>query len=182
MADQSQGQASQARPSYVVFIYEPVYMQKVPNSFYPLRRNEDIISVLIATDNHLGYLERDPVRGNDSFAAFEEILIHAAKQNVRGQPPGNLHNSMHWQTALNTQKYPFCLGLHFFDFSDSFNGQVDFLLLGGDLFHENKPSRNTLHKTMVLIRKYCFGEGVYPCDTRFLPKLTFASLIRPDKV
>jgi double-strand break repair protein MRE11 len=37
-------------------------------------RDDDIVRVMVATDNHLGFMERDPVRGNDSFAAFEEIL------------------------------------------------------------------------------------------------------------
>jgi double-strand break repair protein MRE11 len=36
--------------------------------------DEDILSILVATDNHLGYQEKDPIRGNDSFEAFEEIL------------------------------------------------------------------------------------------------------------
>jgi hypothetical protein len=36
--------------------------------------------------------------------------------------------------------------------------KVDFILLGGDLFHENKPSKKTLHKTIELIRMYCFGD------------------------
>jgi hypothetical protein len=31
------------------------------------------------------------------------------------------------------------------------------ILLGGDLFHENKPSRRTLYETMELFRRYCFG-------------------------
>jgi hypothetical protein len=48
-----------------------------------IRNTDDIVSILVATDNHLGYLERDPIRGNDSFVAFEEILLHARKQNVR---------------------------------------------------------------------------------------------------
>ncbi|PHZ17523.1 DNA repair exonuclease [Rhizopus microsporus ATCC 52813] len=72
--------------------------------------------ILIATDNHLGYLERDPIRGQDSFNTFEEIL-QIAESN-----------------------------------------QVDFILLGGDLFHHNRPSRSCLYKTMRLLRKYCFGE------------------------
>ena len=33
--------------------------------------NTDTLRILIASDNHLGYLERDPVRGNDSFETFE---------------------------------------------------------------------------------------------------------------
>lgn len=31
---------------------------------------------------------------------------------------------------------------------------VDFVLQGGDLFHENKPSRNTYNKTIQILRKY----------------------------
>lgn len=32
------------------------------------------------------------------------------------------------------------------------------MLLGGDLFHDNKPSRETLYRTIELFRKYCFGD------------------------
>ena len=31
------------------------------------------------------------------------------------------------------------------------------IILGGDLFHDNKPSRLTMYKTMELFRKYCMG-------------------------
>ncbi|KAF1742244.1 hypothetical protein MXB_4717, partial [Myxobolus squamalis] len=34
---------------------------------------------------------------------------------------------------------------------------VDFVLLGGDLFHENKPSRKIMCQTISLLRKYCVG-------------------------
>lgn len=44
--------------------------------------------------------------------------------------------------------------------------QVDAILLGGDLFHHNKPSRNTMHKTMELLRTYCFGDK--PCPLEIL--------------
>jgi double-strand break repair protein MRE11 len=54
----------------------------------------DVLKILITTDNHLGFMERDPVRGEDSFNSFEEAL-KIANEN-----------------------------------------QVDFILLGGDLFHE----------------------------------------------
>jgi double-strand break repair protein MRE11 len=36
--------------------------------------------------------------------------------------------------------------------------QVDFVLLGGDLFHENKPSRMTLVRCIEILRKYCLGD------------------------
>jgi len=37
--------------------------------------------------------------------------------------------------------------------------QVDFVLLGGDLFHDNKPSRKTLHATLELLREFCMGAA-----------------------
>ncbi|XP_013160730.1 double-strand break repair protein MRE11 [Falco peregrinus] len=78
--------------------------------------DEDTFKILIATDIHLGYLEKDPVRGNDTFVTFNEILEHAQKN------------------------------------------EVDFVLLGGDLFHDNKPSRKTVHSCLESLRKYCMGD------------------------
>ncbi|XP_075273610.1 double-strand break repair protein MRE11 isoform X1 [Opisthocomus hoazin] len=78
--------------------------------------DEDTFKILIATDIHLGYLEKDPVRGNDTFVTFNEILDHAQKN------------------------------------------EVDFVLLGGDLFHENKPSRKTVHSCLESLRRYCMGD------------------------
>ncbi|KAG9452767.1 hypothetical protein H6P81_005671 [Aristolochia fimbriata] len=76
----------------------------------------DTLRVLVATDCHLGYMEKDEIRRFDSFQAFEEIC------------------------SIAEQK------------------QVDFLLLGGDLFHENKPSRSTLVKTIEILRRYCLDD------------------------
>uniref|UniRef100_A0A8C2Z7Z2 Double-strand break repair protein n=1 Tax=Cyclopterus lumpus TaxID=8103 RepID=A0A8C2Z7Z2_CYCLU len=78
--------------------------------------DEDTFKILIATDIHLGYLEKDAIRGNDSFNTLDEIL-KCAKTN-----------------------------------------QVDFILLGGDLFHENKPSRRCLHSCITMLRRYCMGD------------------------
>ncbi|GLC63182.1 meiotic recombination [Pleodorina starrii] len=36
--------------------------------------------------------------------------------------------------------------------------RVDMVLLGGDLFHENKPSRSTLVKAIHLFSKYCLND------------------------
>jgi double-strand break repair protein MRE11 len=35
---------------------------------------------------------------------------------------------------------------------------VDFILLGGDLFHENKPSRECLYQVAALLREYTLGD------------------------
>ncbi|KAI5616958.1 double-strand break repair protein MRE11 [Silurus asotus] len=78
--------------------------------------DDDTFKILVATDIHLGYLEKDAVRGNDTFLTFDEIM-KCAKQN-----------------------------------------DVDLVLLGGDLFHDNKPSRKALHCCMEVMRKYCMGD------------------------
>ncbi|XP_030056059.1 double-strand break repair protein MRE11 [Microcaecilia unicolor] len=78
--------------------------------------DENTFKILVATDIHLGYMEKDAVRGNDTFVTFAEILQLAQDH------------------------------------------EVDFLLLGGDLFHDNKPSRRTLHTCVELLRKHCMGD------------------------
>jgi len=35
---------------------------------------------------------------------------------------------------------------------------VDFILLGGDLFHDSKPTPRCIHDCTSLIRKYCMGD------------------------
>jgi hypothetical protein len=44
--------------------------------------DEETLRIMVSTDNHLGYAERDPIRGDDSFAAFEEVLLLAKRHNV----------------------------------------------------------------------------------------------------
>ncbi|KAL4480538.1 hypothetical protein ABPG72_022293 [Tetrahymena utriculariae] len=78
---------------------------------------DNTFKILVATDNHVGYKENDPIRGNDSFEAFEEVLKIAK------------------------------------------NEKVDFLLLGGDLFHETNPSQQCLYKMLNLLGSYVLGDG-----------------------
>ena len=35
---------------------------------------------------------------------------------------------------------------------------VDLVLLGGDIFHQNKPSKRTICKTIEILRKYCLND------------------------
>lgn len=53
---------------------------------------ENTLRILVATDCHLGYMEKDEVRRLDSFQAFEEICSIAEQQQVRTRVP--LHPSM----------------------------------------------------------------------------------------
>lgn len=74
------------------------------------------MKILITSDNHLGFKETDPIRADDTFNTFDEILTIARNENVS------------------------CI------------------IQGGDLFHENKPSRNTYNRTMQLLKKHCLGS------------------------
>ncbi|KAH0625191.1 hypothetical protein JD844_033412, partial [Phrynosoma platyrhinos] len=38
------------------------------------QEEKDTFKILVATDIHLGYLEKDAARGNDTFVTFGEIL------------------------------------------------------------------------------------------------------------
>ncbi|KAI0125922.1 double-strand break repair protein mus-23 [Xylariales sp. AK1849] len=42
----------------------------------------DTIRILVATDNHVGYEERNPIRKDDSWKTFDEIMNLARKQDV----------------------------------------------------------------------------------------------------
>ncbi|KAL7672567.1 hypothetical protein ACOME3_007452 [Neoechinorhynchus agilis] len=80
-------------------------------------KGDDVFKILVASDNHIGFMDTDPERRDDSLNTFEEIL-QLARDN-----------------------------------------EVDFILLGGDLFHENKPSRYSLNRCISLLRHYCCGDN-----------------------
>ncbi|PNY29257.1 Double-strand break repair protein mus-23 [Tolypocladium capitatum] len=84
----------------------------------------DRIRILVATDNHVGFEERDAIRKDDSWRTFDEIMNIARKEDV------------------------------------------DMVLLAGDLFHDNKPSRKALYQVMRTLRQNCLG--MKPCPLEFL--------------
>ncbi|KIW12841.1 DNA repair protein (mre11) [Exophiala spinifera] len=84
----------------------------------------DTIRILVATDNHVGAHERDPIRGDDSWKTFHEIMCLAKERDV------------------------------------------DMVLLAGDLFHENKPSRKSMYNVMRSLRLNCLGDK--PCELEML--------------
>ncbi|KAK2786377.1 meiotic recombination [Onygenales sp. PD_12] len=90
----------------------------------PPLSDADTIRILVSTDNHVGYNERDPVRGDDSWKSFHEVMCLAKEQDV------------------------------------------DMVLLAGDLFHENKPSRKSMYQVMRSLRMNCYGEK--PCELEML--------------
>lgn len=44
--------------------------------------DDSVINILVASDLHLGYLEKDPIRGEDSFATFNEVFQIANERKV----------------------------------------------------------------------------------------------------
>lgn len=55
--------------------------------------------------------------------------------------------------------------------------QVDMVLLGGDLFHDNKPSRKSMYQVMRSLRMNCLGEK--PCEIEILsdPSVNFQGYV-----
>ncbi|KAI9787096.1 MAG: meiotic recombination [Geoglossum umbratile] len=90
----------------------------------PATSAADTIRILVATDSHVGYNERDPIRGDDSWKSFHEAMCLAKDQDV------------------------------------------DMVLLAGDLFHDNKPSRKSMYQVMRSLRMNCYGEK--PCELEML--------------
>eukprot|EP00929_Paragymnodinium_shiwhaense_P051993 TRINITY_DN2607_c2_g1_i1.p1 TRINITY_DN2607_c2_g1~~TRINITY_DN2607_c2_g1_i1.p1 ORF type:complete len:748 (-),score=155.66 TRINITY_DN2607_c2_g1_i1:343-2586(-) len=95
----------------------------------------DQLRILVCTDTHIGYNEKDKVRGSDALNTFEEILQLGKSQNA------------------------------------------DMILHGGDLFHDNKPSRGCIYRTMDLLRKYCFGGGDVKFDVVSDPSLVSREIV-----
>lgn len=55
------------------------------NFWIVFSRGGNTLRILVATDCHLGYLEKDEVRRFDSFATFEEICSLAVKNKVHNK-------------------------------------------------------------------------------------------------
>ena len=75
--------------------------------------------IMIMTDNHMGYAEKNPLLHNDSFEAVEEILLASS------------------------------------------NNQVDFVIQGGDLFHQEVPSQSTLKRGIEIFANAVYGDKLH---------------------
>lgn len=58
----------------------------------------DSIRILVATDSHVGYAEREPLRKDDSWKAFDEVMGLAKSQDV-----GTSHNTRGKELILGTR-------------------------------------------------------------------------------
>ena len=94
--------------------------------------NSELFRILISSDIHLGFGEKDQERGNDSFNSFDELLGIGEEENV------------------------------------------DMVLLGGDLFHENKPSRQAEIKCLQILRNHVLGDKPVQIEYMSDPAVDFA--------
>jgi hypothetical protein len=66
----------------------------------------DTIRILVATDSHVGYEERDPIRKDDSWRSFDEVMRLAKSQDVSAtaSPEGQLLTwaRLIWSSSLET--------------------------------------------------------------------------------
>lgn len=94
----------------------------------------ELIRILVATDNHLGFGMKYPERKMDSFITFDEIL-----------QIGKDHG-------------------------------VDLVILGGDLFHDNKPLREVIQECMKILKKHVFGDRPVAVELVSDPQVNFAHM------
>uniref|UniRef100_A0A0N4ZER5 Mre11_DNA_bind domain-containing protein n=1 Tax=Parastrongyloides trichosuri TaxID=131310 RepID=A0A0N4ZER5_PARTI len=85
-------------------------------------KTEDTIIITLASDIHVGYGEKKPIRNKDSLITFEEVMKNAVKY------------------------------------------ESDCVLLAGDLYHENKPSREMQLEVIRILRKYCLSDKKCPLE------------------
>ena len=52
--------------------------------------------------------------------------------------------------------------------------EVDFVLLGGDLFHDNRPTRNAEHQCMKILKKHVLGDRPVGVELLSDPEMNFA--------
>lgn len=107
---------------------------------------DDIFRILIATDTHLGYGEDDPERCTYRFCDHILVLVYYEKMNEFVEIFTNLFSGN--DSFIAFEEVLRLARAH----------EVDFLLLGGDLFHETRPSTQCMHRCLELLRQYCLGD------------------------
>lgn len=58
------------------------YIEMFPFFFFKYSDDENTFKILVATDIHLGFMEKDAVRGNDTYVTLDEILRLAQENEV----------------------------------------------------------------------------------------------------
>jgi len=142
----------------------------------PPSPSDSTMRILISSDNHLvgggrvggrprrwkrvesvptpvpppqGCWEKDDARRNDSFDTFDEVFELATQNKARwgrGEKEGR-------RAAPRRRRRPPCF------FPPSLPLQADFVLLGGDLFHDNRPSRSTVVRALSTLYRHCLRGG-----------------------
>ncbi|KAL3929211.1 MAG: hypothetical protein SGPRY_002051 [Prymnesium sp.] len=100
----------------------------------------DVLKALVCSDIHLGLHEKDPIRGDDSFNTLEEV-------EPPSTPTPHPHHRNRAQRARDARV-----------FTIASEQEVDFVLITGNLFHDNKPSRKAMKHAVETLRNHCLGD------------------------
>jgi len=108
----------------------------------------EAFTFLVTTDNHLGYRDDDHIRRKQANLdhtlkslqtkhSFDRNILIFYNQSTTGKD-----SFMAFEEALRLAR----------------DRTVDFILLGGDLFHVNRPSANVEHKCIKIIRQHMSAD------------------------
>ena len=84
-----------------------------------------------------------------------------------------------WKSLLSLSMEYFILTLNLISAFDEIlqmgrDQEVDFVLLGGDLFHDNRPTRNAEHQCMKILKKHVLGDRPVGVELLSDPEMNFA--------
>lgn len=125
-----------------------------PTAPPPPALEDDVFKILISTDNHLvrrvggracAWSERDREKKENDLTLFHMTSLFS--------PPKGVHEKDDVRKDDSFASFEEMLGL-------AGTHAADAVLLGGDLFHENKPSREAVVRAMGALSAACLvGEG-----------------------
>ncbi|VDK45127.1 unnamed protein product [Cylicostephanus goldi] len=97
--------------------------------------SEDILRILVASDIHVGYGENKP-----------NLRFHRRQQTRLGMSGTlSVNDDVYCASYLNTICEPI-------------RATATDVVVRGDLFHENNPSRDMQHRVIQLLRQYCLND------------------------
>lgn len=106
-------------------------------------------------------------------------------------PQSNSNSHPKFRILVSTDKHIGFKESHHIRSEDSFDAfeevlqiakrqHVDFILFGGDLFHEITPSQNCMYRTMKILQKYIFGSGALTFNTKTTNKPYLANYLNEN--
>nr|WPK49566.1 MRE11 [Viridiscus sp. 1 JF-2023a] len=152
-------------------------MDSLPNTIPPTLPN----------DNGLLPIKQEPQQQASSSGLFGEIVYNMPENATYAKPPPIQSAQTNMRILIGTDchlgirdREPLVADDALRTFEEMMqiaqHKDVDLMLLAGDLFHQNRPSRQTVCRTVEILEKYCLGSR--PVAVRFLsnPDEVFANV------